>query len=74
MMPPIVRDPNPRVPMPNWLTFILVLIAVVPGAVVVLMGVLAMFLMPPVDPEREPAGFEVIKPATADPGERPPPE
>ena len=32
--------------MPNWLIIVLVLIAVVPGVVVVLAGVFAMFVMP----------------------------
>ena len=33
--------------MPNWLIILIVLIAVVPGAAVVLIGVVALFLSPP---------------------------
>ena len=32
--------------MPNWLILVLVLVAVVPGAVIILAGVFAMFMMP----------------------------
>ena len=32
--------------MPNWLVVVLVLIAVVPGVVIILAGVFAMFVMP----------------------------
>jgi hypothetical protein len=33
--------------MPNWLIILLVLLAVVPGAAVILIGVVALFLSPP---------------------------
>jgi len=32
---------------PNWLIILIVLIAVVPGAAVILIGVIALFLSPP---------------------------
>jgi hypothetical protein len=33
--------------MPNWLIILIVLLAVVPGAAVILIGVVALFLSPP---------------------------